>query len=187
MDFTKLIKNNMYVKNYKKTITKDESSFSYLIDLDISQSDSIKLGLALESITRDIITKYTKLIDIKQKNLKDVRERDHVFFDGKNTVYYAEIKTNLNLDTEKRKSTTQKCIDIHSSLCLEFPNHEVKQFLVGLRYTDQEEIPTKISKKYDIEISSINKYFKELKVPVSFDRISYKKFINSVVIAMMNK
>ena len=54
-DLKIIIKNNYYVKNCISNKKKDKTSLSYLIDIELSQSDSIKLGIGLENIIKDII------------------------------------------------------------------------------------------------------------------------------------
>ena len=44
------------------------------------------------------------LKNIKSNTKKGDKETDHLFIDDLNkNIYYAELKSNLNLDTEKRK------------------------------------------------------------------------------------
>ena len=52
--------------------------------------------------------KNTQYKNIKEKNTKGKKETDHLFMDVNNKIiYYAEIKSNLNLDTEKSNETVQ--------------------------------------------------------------------------------
>lgn len=60
---------------------------------------------------------------------------DHLFEDPENKIiYYAEIKSNLNLDTEKCKATVKKCRDIEAILREKHPQHTIEMCLVGCRY-----------------------------------------------------
>ena len=127
------IDGNIYIKNSASNKKKDINSLSYLIDkIQLSQSDCIKLGTGLEKILSDLILDNNKLlINIKSKNIKGVKEKDHLFKDDANKIiYYAEIKSNLNLDTEKCKSTSKKCIDIFNELTEIYPGYIINMFLV---------------------------------------------------------
>lgn len=181
-----IIKNNVYVKKYRTKKGRNIHSMSYLVDGAITQSDCIKLGIAMESVTRDIIKHHSNLDDIKQTNKKGVREKDHLFIDhAKKIVYYAEMKTNLCLDTEKCKSTEQKCKDIKLELEKIHDGYTVKSHLVGLRYPNHIDIPRIIQKKYENPIHSINEYFESLGVNVNFSNLDYSYFVNYVVESML--
>ena len=118
-DLNLTIYENAYIKNCKSNVKKDFNSLSYLVDKSLSQSDCIKLGIAVEKVFSDMILKYTHLVNIKPKNIKDKKEKDHLFMDVENkTIYYSELKANINLDTEKSKSTYKKCFSIVEELKL---------------------------------------------------------------------
>lgn len=90
----------------KKNNKKDINSLCYLIRKNLTQSECIRLGIAYEKWLCDVIIDNSSLINIKNKNKKRIRERDHLFIcHDRKKVYYAELKANLNLDTEKSKST----------------------------------------------------------------------------------
>jgi hypothetical protein len=170
--------------NCKSNKTKDKESLSYLIDKNLSQSDCIKIGNGIEYIFADIILNYNKnLVSIKQKNIKDKKERDHLFLDEKNKIiYYAELKSNLNLDTEKCKSTSEKCITIENELKKEYPDYKINMYLVGNRYYETKIIPKHIMKKYNVitfNVIGVNNYFNELSINYKFNNENeYKSFLN---------
>jgi DNA mismatch repair ATPase MutL len=146
-----------------------------LIDRELSQSDCIKLGYGIESVMKDyILSKNERLINIKSTNKKGQKEKDHLFKDEiAKTIYYAELKSNLNLDTEKCKSTTEKCLFLERELSIENPNYNVKMFLVNNRYLHKDVIPNAIMKKYNrIENNVVGTcdYFEALGVHFPFSR-----------------
>lgn len=99
-----LINECLYIQKSFSNKKKDFCSLSYLSEKKLSQSDCIKLGNAIEKILSDLIIKKTNLVNIKEKNKKNYKEKDHLFKDEKNKIiYYAELKGNLNLDSEKSK------------------------------------------------------------------------------------
>ena len=122
--FEKIIVNNEYVQKCISNKKKDIHSLSYLITYNLSQSDCIKIGIGLENVLRDLILCLTQeLINIKPKNKKGSKEKDHLFVNNnKKNIYYAELKSNLNLDTEKTKSTYIKCLEIKKELQIEYNN-----------------------------------------------------------------
>ena len=183
-----LIKANPYIKRFKSQDRKDIHSFSYLVDkkFRMTHSDCIKLGIAMEKILTDIILEFNKdIIDIKIKNQKNKRERDHIFKDDvEKVIYYCEIKSNLNLDTEKSCSTIAKCLDIVEELKDQYPAYDIKWGLVGLRYHNKNNIPSKISNKYkkiEENILGINDYLSMLNISLNFTHRTYTTFVNSVV------
>jgi hypothetical protein len=194
-EIKELIDNNQYIKDTKSNKKKDKDSLSYLINnYELSQSDSIKLGNGLEKIYNDFIIKFTelKLENIKEKNCKGNKEKDHLYIDNENKiVYYTELKSNLNLDTEKSRSTYTKCIEIKDELQEKFIDYEIKMFLVGLRYYTKDIIPTNIKNKYSIikdNLLGINEYFQKMNVLLQFnDENDYKLFLEYIVYKMFNK
>lgn len=186
-DLKNIAMNNLYIKSIKtKKNGREYNSLSYLIKKNLSQSECIKLGIAIENILKDIILKENSfLINIKPKNKKGEKEKDHLFIDNKNKIiYYAELKANLNLDTEKSKSTINKCIEIEQNLQKNYEDYEIKMFLVGLRYYDKSIIPQNIKKKYKLienNIIGINNYFIFLNVKYIFkDETDYTIFLNYI-------
>lgn len=152
-----------YVKNCKGNKKKDTCSLSSLVNKSLSQSECIKLGIGIEQLLRlAILTALTHLKDIKKKNSKGTKEKDHLFIDEtRKIVYYAEIKGNLNLDTEKHKETIKKCVAIKQELADMFPGYEIRMFLVGARHLFASDIPKTIKNKYkeiDSNLVGINDY-----------------------------
>jgi len=186
-----IIANNLYVKSCVSNKKKDISSLSYLIDSrELSQSDCIKLGHGLEKVIIDIVSEQNKKIqNIKPKNKKGEKEKDHLLKDDeKKIIYYSEVKSNLNLDTEKCKSTSDKCASILEKLKIEFPDYEIKMFLIGGRYYEKKMIPKNILDKYtviDNHLIGINDYLDYFNVDLKFnDENEYKEFLNILANSM---
>ena len=188
-DIQKIITDNTYVKSTTTNKQRDIDSLSYLVAGSLSQSDCIKIGNGIEYVLRDIITtKRTSLTNIKPKNVKDKKERDHLFMDNHSKIiYYAEIKSNLNLDTEKCKATADKCIRILNELQEEYPDYTIKMFLVGVRYCTKTHISSVIMNKYKSilpHVVGVNEYLSEIGIDLCFDEQSYRQFINYLVLQM---
>lgn len=183
-DFKNVIDNNIYVTNCKSNKKKDINSLSYLIDINMSQSDCIKMGVGVENILREyILKKCPNLKNIRKKNKKGKKERDHLFKDKKNKIiYYAELKSNINLDTEKSKSTYNKCLQILEELKEKHKNYTIKMFLLSVRHFSRVNIPNVILSKYKIiedNLVGMNEYFDALSITDKFkDENEYKKILN---------
>lgn len=194
--FEFIVSQNKYVKNCISTSKKDPNSFSYIVEFQITQSDCIKLGNGIEGSLRDAIAhllkKKLKVID--KKNTKGKQEIDHLFVDDDNKiVYYAELKTNINLDTEKCKATVEKCLKNQDDLKKEYPNYEIKMFLVACRYFQiskdfPEECITKKYEKIQPNLVGINEYFNALGIKFQFkNENEWKVMVNILANAMFRK
>lgn len=190
---SKLISKNRYINQYKANKNKNFHSFSYLIrNKTLSQSDYIKAGIAMEKVLRDIILDFNKdLVCIKPKNIKNFKEKDHLFLNEKTKeIFYSELKSNLNLDTEKSKSTYRKCLNIVEELKKEYPDYNLKWCLLGLRYHAKDDNLTKIilNKYPPIKdyVYGVNNYFNMLDVQIYYTQEEYTDFVNEVINTMTN-
>lgn len=178
-----VVNGNEYVLACTSNKAKDMHSLSSLVDRSMSQSDCIKLGTGLEKVFSDLVLALNPdLTSIKPKNSKGKKERDHLFVnETTKTIFYAELKSNLNLDTEKCKSTSNKCQLIEAELIQEFPDYTIKMYLLGLRYCNKTLLPTIITNKYT-EIAEnlvgVNDYFQALTNETLFqNEETYKEFL----------
>ena len=179
-----VVNGNEYVQSCTSNKAKDVHSLSSIVDRSMSQSDCIKLGTGLEKVFSELVLVLNPdLTSIKPKNSKGKKERDHLFAnEATKTIFYAELKSNLNLDTEKCKSTSNKCVQIAAELAEEFPDYTIKMFLLGLRYCNKILYPKIITNKYT-EIAEnlvgVNDYFEALTgEPLLFaDEQGYREFL----------
>ena len=167
-----------YTDKQTKCDKKDVNSMKYIINKNLTQSQSIRLGIELENLFRDHILAQTafRSINNKYKN----KECDHIFIHN-NIIYYAELKCNLNLDTEKSVSTYKKCQKITDALRIMYPDCVVRMFLVSLRFHTKELIPTKVKQKYkciDHNLCGISDYLIQLGMDGFANENEYKEFIN---------
>jgi hypothetical protein len=172
-----------YTKKQQKCGKKDINSMKFLIDKNLTQSQSIRLGNELENLFRDHILNQSLLRSLNRKCKN--KECDHIFMDNaNNTIYYAELKCNLNLDTEKSVSTYKKCQQITNELRIMYPNCDVCMYLVSLRYHRKELIPNNIQNKYrciDTNLCGISEYLIHLGLNGFENETEYKEFINEFV------
>lgn len=184
---TAIIKNNNYIKTCFSNKNKDVHSMCSLVDTELSHSDCCKVGNGVEKVLSDVVLKLSRLeiTNQKPKNTKGEKEKDHLFCDAStNTIFYAELKGNLNLDTEKARATSQKCIHIMDKLRQTHPDHTVRMFLVGTRYYSKDIIPPIIMNKYkDIQehVVGVNEYLNTFGIDAFQDETEYKIFVNDVV------
>jgi hypothetical protein len=183
--FNCIIMNNSYVDVCVRNSQRDPNSFYSLIARDLSQSDAIKLGIAIEKIFVDIILTNPQLKNIRKPNQKGNRETDHLFLNETNkTVYYAEVKGNLQLDTEKKPETIKKIQGIIEKLKQD--KYNVKSFLFAPRYYSTSVIPKKFIDSYKgIILIGVNEYLEELGVQYQFaNEDVYKKKLNYLAYRM---
>jgi len=187
-DLARLIAENEYITNCSSNSNKDLCSLSYLITRPMSQSECIRLGIGYEKLLVEIILQNTKLMNAKTQNKKGEKEKDHLFVDTENKiVYYAELKANINLDTEKSKSTYNKCLDIVKELEQEYSDYEINWCLLGFRFLNYRDIPSTIQKKYTPitnHLFGINQYLELLHVDLHFTEDRYARFLNNIADAM---
>ena len=171
MDFFKIIKTNKYL-NQKHNYKSDKNSLCFLLfeylnennitinNLNNFHSICIKIGISLEKIITEYIVSNTNLKNINHGNVQNKIQEDNLFLDENNKIiYYAELKSNLNLDTEKIKATNNKIIMKEKELKEMYKDYKIMCFLVNLRYLKYDEIPNKLINKFNIEyLKGLNDY-----------------------------
>jgi hypothetical protein len=184
---------NTYVDTCERNPQKDTNSFYSLIKQQLSQSDAIKLGFAIEKIFREMILSNPELEDIRNtKTIKGVKEKDHLFRHTQTgDIYYAEVKSSLLLDTEKFPATIAKIKDITRKLQSTYASKNINAFLFTPRYLLNDLIPEAIQKKlesYDtkgIKIVGVNDYLDALGVKYQFlNEKSYMENLEFLVYRM---
>jgi hypothetical protein len=113
---------------------------------------------------------------------------DHLFVSEKDKkIVYAELKSNLNLDTEKTKATIRKCISNYECLKELYSDYTIEWCLLGLRFVKFDEIPTLTKKKYfEIQdnLFGIDDYLKRFEISSPFNggnsEMDYFEFLNAI-------
>lgn len=108
---------------------------------------------------------------------------DHCFIDEENKIIYiSELKSNLNLDSEKSKATCNKLNEIKKYFEINFSKYTIHIYLVNLRFLDKKLIDNKILSKFNnINVIGLNEYFKKLNVKITFTEKEYKEFLNQII------
>lgn len=172
--FECIVIKNSYVDICFSNPKKSEESLYSLVKRDLSHSDAIKLGLAIEKIFCQMIETNPNLENIRSsKNIKGVQEKDHLFKSRtSNDVYYAEVKANLNLDTEKLPATIEKIHKITKELQAMYGKGiKVHPFLFTPRYVETKDIPSALSDKIKNEIDDYQKMIYDFHVDFNINHL----------------
>ena len=162
----------------------DYESIKSLIDFPMTQSQSIRLGTAVENILRETISSKSKWVDIKPENQPGEKERDHLFqLDG--VTIYAELKSNLNLDSEKKKATREKAKHIAAE-------EHTQGIIVALRHYSHETLSrsscTNFYEKSDLKVLPVAEYLKLFSVENPFGSYDgYKIWLNYVALKLVEE
>jgi hypothetical protein len=160
-------------RNYTN-VANTSDSISSLLTIPLTQSQCIKFGTHIEKILCTFIASYSHVENIRPQNRKGQSERDHLFRFSDGRKLYAELKCNLNLDTEKRKKTQEKVNKISNE-------EGCDGYLLAVRYLN--EVPERIRKEYNaVKVLSVSEYFKLVDVPCPFgDSVDmYTTWLNQI-------
>jgi len=137
--FKKIVLKNvdeLIINSNKKR--KEHGSFSEILFSGISfQSINIRMGIVLEKSWNEYIASIpnAKIINLQILDKKQI----DLLFEFNNSIFYFEIKNNVNLDTEKSKATFNKIQDLKILLEKHF-SKPVNAFLLLNRYSDSKKI-----------------------------------------------
>jgi hypothetical protein len=164
--------------------TVDPTSMCSLLTRRVTQSTNIRLGNELENVHNMYILSSCDVTDIRPKNKKGVKQKD-LLIEKDGGIIYAEFKSNLNLDTEKRLATRNKVNAIAEELKCTRPECEIRPFLVSLRYLTKSDIPAHMYSTYsDVELIGIRDMYNDiLEHPMAEleDYTVYKRFLMTIV------
>jgi hypothetical protein len=124
-----------------------------------AQSINIKLGRLGEFLSKELINASPNLElltcgiqTINEKN-KDV---DLIFKDELNkTIYYRELKANIELDTEKLPATINKCKEIETSLKITYSNYTINCGILNWSVYNREILTSGLSNIVSFEKAGI--------------------------------
>lgn len=178
--FVNIIKKNSYI-NKVVVSKKDIHSFGNLVSIPLTQSQNIVLGSCVEKMFVDyIVSKGIK--SIRKKTKKGDKETDHLYIFN-NQIIYCEQKNNLNLDTEKGPATRKKVQAMIEQIKKEYPEYEIKSYILATRYLSKEEPIAKsiIRRKYsDVDVLGVNDFLKLFSIDPIEDYDMYKKIIYEI-------
>lgn len=182
-DIFKLTNDYFSTRKPRKPVN-DFESIRSLIEFPMDQSQSIRLGTAVENILRKTISSKSKWVDIKPKNQPGEKERDHLFQLGDVTIY-AELKSNLNLDSEKKKATLEKAMSIAKE-------EHTQGIIVALRHYSHETLSqsscTNFYEKSDLKVLPVVEYLNLFSMENPFGSYDgYKKWLNYVAFKLVEE
>ncbi len=170
---------DFFSKNSNKKTLGHSESLKTLLTCQINQTQSIKLGNDVESILMSHIPPpgIWKAVRIKPKT--NEKERDHLFQNQKGEKVYVEVKSNIQLDSEKKKETKRKVLYIANQ-------ENTKPRILALRYFEESDM--KVSRHINyyrdsgIDVISISSYFNDvLRIRCPFENAEeYVNWLNHV-------
>lgn len=137
-------------------------NLSKLLRTTLTQTQSIRfgnlfqefVGNILKLVYPDISIQLNEILDIDQKDDNIEIEKSKKSKKGKKEadlictlnpkMYYFEIKTSLNLDSEKYKETIKKLENILAFLKNKFPNHDVHSYVLSCWWKKEKGMPIKV-------------------------------------------
>ena len=133
-----LIKN---IETIKYTIPKETGSLLELLNLPSSQSTVIKIGNIIEKSINEFIENFNGVTNLKNihGDMINFRQID-TLFKYKKKVYYFEIKSNMNMDTEKSLQCKHKIEIVNTFLKKHYKNFDVISKFLSVRYPNAEEV-----------------------------------------------
>lgn len=170
-----------YISSIKRKAKtgRHETSLSYLVSRDISQSTCIRLGIVCEQIAVLLLSSLLegKMTNAIQKTSKGTKQRDIHFCNmDLMTAIYAEVKGNINLDTEKAPETIKKINHIENEI--REKGFAVTTYLISLRYLRTSDISEQnIKKKYSgVKLIGIADFIESMKCEIPIQLQTYEKY-----------
>lgn len=152
-----------YIAGLVPKNTEDTASLCSLLTRKVSQSTNIRLGNELETVINLYITSCCpSAVDRRPVKVKKGEHQKDFLRELPDTVLvYAEFKSNINLDTEKRKATREKVNEVAAQLTESHPEHRIAPYLVSLRYLLTSDIPPLVAGSYsDVTLIGIGEFFR---------------------------
>jgi hypothetical protein len=127
------VKGNVWIEKILEgdlTYTKP-GSISHLLygEKPSEQSINIKLGRLGEYLSKELIKTNNKieLLVCGVQKINDKKKDVDLIFKNEETktIYYRELKGNIELDTEKLPATINKCKEIETSLKISYPDYTI--------------------------------------------------------------
>jgi hypothetical protein len=157
------------LKSFKKE-KENKNSLSSLSTTKLTQSECIQLGNRMEILINKYIELQNLYLNGFEKNQKGVKQKDVFFIDEtKKIIYYAELKSNIDLDTEKAPETIKKINNIiRNDLVVreteKFKDWTIQSYLVSLRCLTKTDIDSNLKNRYSHNITMYQAdYIKEKK------------------------
>jgi hypothetical protein len=137
LDIDNLINTNRYINETTKQKKEDPHSFCKLLkemNINPSQCENIKIGICMQNLFIDmgLLNRHGwERLDSPYSNKKNSKKDDEHEIDigfinkATKTIFYLEQKNNINLDTEKSKSTVDKVSKVKVLLGARYPDYTI--------------------------------------------------------------
>jgi hypothetical protein len=152
---------NKNIVNVTLTKTKP-GSISHLLygEKPSEQSISIKFGHFGEKLVEWIINvnPHFELVPKCNINIKGKKKEVDLLFknNSTNTIYYRELKANIELDTEKLPATIKKCKDIEYQITQLYPNYTINSGILNWSVYEREELSSGLTHIKTFETHGVN-------------------------------
>lgn len=183
IDYKNIINTLNLSKSTKKTGIDGYCSLSFLLKdtLNLSQSDKIKLGNNIEKFLNKICSMFNGYRKLDYKFSFNCQIDELLINEHTKTIIYSEYKSNIALDSQKRKVMYTHCLKIHNLLVDKYPNYTIKACIVNTRFLYIKDIPLQIRNRYknmkNIKLYGINDYLKLLNIDCFEDYTDYTQFL----------
>lgn len=169
LDIKKIIINE---KNISYLEDKEDNPFNIkkLLDTKLSQSQSIKFGNMFQLIIKDIIKstgrevltqQFADVYGVGESKLNKGHKDIDIWFISDNKMYYFEVKTNLDLDSEKSKATDNKVNDITEWMKQNYKDYEVTSGVLSCWWDKEPGLPVKVK-----NVFFMKDFFEILKIDI---------------------
>jgi hypothetical protein len=139
--FSRLFLHEVKKMSFDQVDIKETGSMIELLNFPRTQSIMSRLGFAIE---RAFVSFLHRTPGVKSlKSSRDLSRYGHqldLLFRYRKTIYYFEIKSNLNLDTEKSKSVVNKLRKLKRTLKKQYPKSNIVSAVLSARYSRGESI-----------------------------------------------
>jgi hypothetical protein len=131
-----------------------------LLGVDLDQSQSIRFGNMFQDFIKSIVIdaggevlsqKFADVYGVGETKQNKGQKDVDIWFKFNNKMYYFEAKTNMDLDSEKSKSTDTKVDAISSWMKSNYPEQEVVSGVLSCWYTKEVGLPVKVKNVFYME------------------------------------
>lgn len=123
-----LLKNCKTIKKNKKS---NFVSLPIILDLPLFHSIYCQLGNKLEDTVNEYVAQIPNVINMQPIHKKIDGHQIDVLFKYKKTIYYFEVKSSIDFDTEKAKKIKEKFENVKQKLKEKYPKYKTKSKILS--------------------------------------------------------
>jgi hypothetical protein len=165
----------LWVDNLKFTTNTKPGSLTYLLygETPSHQSKNIKLGRLGEYLSKELI-KLNSNLELMNCGIQNINNKkkdvDLIFMDIEyKIINYYELKSNIELDTEKLPATINKCKEIENSLKETYPDYKINCAILNWSVYDRKILTSGLSnikafEKGGVKIHHMEDFFNIIKI-----------------------